>query len=80
MDKPVNAKNISPSLVAEGASSRPSMQRIQEGLLVAQWGADGSGKLGSNSLKIFLGVWVLGSSMAILNVPVFSLYLISKFK
>ena len=52
MDKPVNAENISPSLIAEGVSSRPSMQRIQEGLLVAQWGADGSGKLGSNSLKM----------------------------
>ena len=52
MDKPVNAENMSPSLIAEGVSSRPSMQRIQEGLIVAQWGADGSGKLGSNSLKM----------------------------
>ena len=65
----MNAENISPSLIAEGVSSRPSMQRIQEGLLVAQWGADGSGKLGSNNLKIFLGVWVLGISRGTWDSP-----------
>ena len=49
MDKPVNAENISPSLIAEGVSSRPSMQRIQEGLLVAQWG--GCGRVGEARLE-----------------------------
>ena len=73
MDKPVNAENMSPSLIAEGVSSRPSMQRIQEGLLVAQWGADGSGKLGSSSLKMkifdaFMWVFWLGLVVPLVNV------------
>jgi hypothetical protein len=61
------------SAAAEGVSSRPSMQRIQEGLLVAQWGADGSGKLGSNSLKMkifdaFMWVFWLGLVVPLVNV------------